>query len=263
MSDDQHEQLERRLREASRALAYPPTPDVAGALRRRQPRRGWRIPAPVALALGLLVAMSALLLAVPEVRAAALEALRIGVVRIFPAPPVTPEMAATVAPEPGPPTATPGVPTPTRAAPDPLRDLRGATTLEGARALLPFALRLPADLGPPDAVFVQELPGPAAILVWREPADPSRTRLALYILSDDAFAQKIDVRVLEETTVGGRRAVWASGPYVLQLGEPGNPMAIRRLVEGNTLIWEDGGLTYRLETRLPLEEAVRIAESLQ
>jgi hypothetical protein len=29
------------------------------------------------------------------------------------------------------------------------------------------------------------------------------------------------------------------------------------------LIWEDGDLTYRLETHLPMEEAVRIAESLR
>jgi hypothetical protein len=35
------------------------------------------------------------------------------------------------------------------------------------------------------------------------------------------------------------------------------------VVEGNILIWEQGGITYRLETNLPLEEAVKIAESLE
>jgi hypothetical protein len=34
-------------------------------------------------------------------------------------------------------------------------------------------------------------------------------------------------------------------------------------VNGNTLIWEDGGTTYRLETDAPLDEALRIAESLR
>jgi hypothetical protein len=36
-----------------------------------------------------------------------------------------------------------------------------------------------------------------------------------------------------------------------------------RLIEGNVLIWTEGDLTYRIETDLSLEEAIRIAESLQ
>jgi hypothetical protein len=38
---------------------------------------------------------------------------------------------------------------------------------------------------------------------------------------------------------------------------------MRRLVEGNTLIWEANGITYRLESHLSLEDALRIAESLK
>jgi hypothetical protein len=40
-------------------------------------------------------------------------------------------------------------------------------------------------------------------------------------------------------------------------------MDMRRLVEGNVLVWEQDGLTYRLETKLSLSEAVKIAESLK
>jgi hypothetical protein len=36
-----------------------------------------------------------------------------------------------------------------------------------------------------------------------------------------------------------------------------------RLIDGNVLIWENNQITYRLETNLELDEAVRIAESLQ
>jgi hypothetical protein len=36
-----------------------------------------------------------------------------------------------------------------------------------------------------------------------------------------------------------------------------------RLIKGHVLIWEQEEITYRLETDLPLEEAVRVAESLQ
>ena len=38
---------------------------------------------------------------------------------------------------------------------------------------------------------------------------------------------------------------------------------LRRLITGYVLIWRDGDITYRLETDLPLEEAVKIAESLR
>jgi hypothetical protein len=40
-------------------------------------------------------------------------------------------------------------------------------------------------------------------------------------------------------------------------------MDIRRLIDGHVLIWEEDGITYRLETGVTLEEAVKIAESLQ
>jgi hypothetical protein len=36
-----------------------------------------------------------------------------------------------------------------------------------------------------------------------------------------------------------------------------------RLIDGHVLIWTDGVTTYRLETALDLEEAVRVAESLE
>ena len=35
------------------------------------------------------------------------------------------------------------------------------------------------------------------------------------------------------------------------------------LVEGHALVWEEGDITYRLETSLSLDEAVKIAESLR
>jgi hypothetical protein len=35
------------------------------------------------------------------------------------------------------------------------------------------------------------------------------------------------------------------------------------MIDGHVLIWKEGGLTYRLETDLTLEEALKIAQSLQ
>jgi hypothetical protein len=36
-----------------------------------------------------------------------------------------------------------------------------------------------------------------------------------------------------------------------------------RAVEGRTLLWQQDGITYRLESHLTLEEARELAESLQ
>ncbi len=261
MSDDPHDTLEGRLRAAAHHFRYPPTPDIVAMLRERaNPQRRARLLSPAQAAFALLIALGALLLATPQARAAVLEALRIGVVRIVPAATVLPAAPAAT----GMPLSSP---TPARPVPDPLRQLYGATTLEQARARAPFVIKLPSeppDLGPPDEVFVQTLGGPTAIVVWRMPGDPARLRLALYILSNEVFAQKMGVPAIKETTVRGQPAVWASGPYFVQIGvDNGAELAERRLVTGNTLIWAEGELTYRLETGLPLEQALQIAESLR
>lgn len=221
------------------------------------------------------------LLAVPQVRAGLLTFLRIGAVRILltaptptpTPPPPTPTEAPSV-PTAGPaagsgPTATPS-PTPTQVPPTPtatplasVLDLAGATTLEEAQAQVGFPIRLPSyppDLGPPDRVFLQDLGGPAVILVWLAPDQPDRVRLSLHLLGPDIIAQKFQPQVVQETTLHGQRALWTTGPYLLQLRN--GAFEMRRLIEGHVLIWEQDSVTYRLETDLPLEEAIRIAESL-
>ncbi len=262
--------LESRLRAAARAFDYPPTPDVARAVSARLERQaGQRIPSHRRLAWAAAVALlvAAGLLAVPEVRAALLRALRLGAVEILLEGPT--------------PTATnpPLLPTASRAiiatatsvpTPPPLASalqLAGETTLEEIRPRVDFPIRLPdypPDLGPPDRVFVQDLGGPVVVLVWLEPAQPDRVRLSLHELGPGTFAQKVQPIVVEETTVNGRPALWAEGPYLLQFRRDGRTVTdVQRLVEGHVLIWAEGEITYRLESDLPLEEAVRIAESLQ
>jgi hypothetical protein len=67
--------------------------------------------------------------------------------------------------------------------------------------------------------------------------------------------------VIQETQVDGVYAIWAQGPYLIQLTS--GTYVFRRTVEGNTLIWEEDNITYRLESDLTLEETIRIAESLR
>lgn len=275
MNEPALEPWETRLRVAAGAFPYPPTPDLAGAVERRlpgaaRPAVGRRWAWAVAVALFLLGG----LLAVPQVRAAVLEFLQIGAVRIFlveptptATPPVTPLPAATppVTPAAAPsPTATP------RPTPTPLvsvLDLAGETTLAEAETRAGFPIRLPAqppDLGPPDRVFLQDLGGPVVVLVWLEPGRPEAVRLSLHMLGPGTAGQKFEPPVVQETTVNGRPAVWTEGPYLLQF-QRGRRVDFdtRRLVEGHVLLWVEGEITYRLETDLPLAAAVRIAESLR
>jgi hypothetical protein len=155
------------------------------------------------------------------------------------------------------------------ASPTPLNsvmDLAGETTLAEAQEQIDFPIRLPtypADLGSPDRVFFQNIGGPAVVLVWLDPNKPSRVALSLHQLGPGTFADKGNPGSVQETTVNGRQALWTEGPYILQFRR-GNRVDydMRRLVTGRVLIWVEGEVTYRLETDLPLEEAVRVAESL-
>jgi hypothetical protein len=69
-------------------------------------------------------------------------------------------------------------------------------------------------------------------------------------------------KVIRETQVNGQYAVWAEGVYPLKVSN-GNEIEFTRLMSGHVLIWEGGDVTYRLETDLSMEEAIRIAESLE
>ncbi len=244
---------ESKLRTIARAFPYPPTPDIARLVTLRmeksaQPKRSLRL---AWIAAVLVVALAALL-AVPPVRAQLAEWIQIGVVRIFmggatptPAPAATPHPTPTLLPS--------------------LLDLDGETTLDTARQLAGFPVLLPSypsDLGPPDRVFLQEMDQPFLILVWIDRLRPSQVSLSLQAFPPGSIAgEKWNPTSIESTTVNGHPAAWVTGPYLIRLRN--GDMDMRRLVEGNVLVWEQDRLTYRLETSLPLEEAVKIAESLK
>lgn len=282
------EPIEQRLERAARAFPYPATPSLAAAARAPR-RRGVAIPRrPMLAAAAALLVLLVLLLAVPAVRAAVRSWL-IGVIEVIPTAPAEPPGGSSgsdnVSPPPGAPQASPRAPdraavTPTPGAaasdltptvePEVLRGLVGPTSLEDARRRFRLPIRLPgypAGLGPPDRVYLQDLDGNAAILVWLDPEDRSRVRLGLHLLTSPAFGRKTDVppENARETSVGGRRALWIDAPHLLEVynARGDRDIALRRLVDGNVLIWEQDGVTYRLETELPLDEAVRVAESLE
>lgn len=275
MNENANSVPEERIEEIARQFRYPPTPDVTRAVFARlegKSRPRVRIRSAWAIA-SFIVLILAVLFAVPGVRAEIVRFFQVGVVRIFPAA-ATPTAESSLPQVPG--IATPAVRLPVTATPlsgttqyEPIHEVTmagraGETTLEDAQARVPFPIRLPvypADLGEPDRVFLQE-DGPMVILAWTDPADPQKARLSLHQIGPGSIMLgKFEPLVVQETQVNGEYAVWAKGPYLIQLTN--RDYKYRRTVEGNTLIWEEDGITYRLESNLALEETSRIAESLR
>jgi hypothetical protein len=231
--------LEERLRAAWRPQPNSRRPRILAPLASR--------PRAIAAAILLIIALLGALLAVPQTRAAIAALLHIGSVTIVPTAPTSGANEPTPLPS--------------------ILDLAGRTTLADAQQRMPFHIRLPAypaDLGAPQYVFAQDMDGKAVVLVWVDPQHPDRVRMALNELSSDAYVYKLAPQLVQETQVHGQRALWTTGPYLLQIGSVSDQHnALRRLVTAShTLIWTEGDITYRLECDVSLEEAVHIAESL-
>jgi hypothetical protein len=232
--------LAERLRAAWRPQPNARRPHILAPLTSR--------PRAIAAVILLIITLLGALLAVPQTRAAIAALLHIGSVTIVPTAPTSGANEPTPLPS--------------------ILDLAGRTTLADARQRMPFHIRLPAypaDLGAPRYVFAQDMDGKAVVLVWVDPQHPDHVRMALNELSSDAFVYKLAPQLVQETQVHGQRALWTTGPYLLQIGSVSDQHnALRRLVTAShTLIWTERDITYRLECDISLEEAVRIAESLR
>ena len=100
------------------------------------------------------------------------------------------------------------------------------------------------------------------ILVWIDHERPGKIAMSLHLIPPTSWAiDKFDPAQVLETQVDGQRAIWAVGPYPLRLRN--NDLEYMRLIVGHVLIWTENEITYRIETEQNLEEAIRIAESLQ
>jgi hypothetical protein len=158
-----------------------------------------------------------------------------------------------------------GTPLPTPLASVANRGYGTQTTLAQAEAAVPFAIRLPGDgdLGPPNAVFLADVPrGGTVTLVWGELIV---TQFSADI-GPDTFEKMITggTRV-EPVSVNGQAGWWVEG---------GTHAFFYRDVNGNfvdtslrlvtsALIWEEDGLVLRVEGAPSLEAALRVAASLE
>jgi hypothetical protein len=244
-------ELELQLRELGARIAYPETPDLARAVRRRlaAPRRR-AFPARRALVLGfalLAVAIGAVM-AVPPARTAILEWLGL--------------RGATIERVPTQPTAPP----PEQAD----LGLGERVTLAEARRRAGFRLLRPrlSGLADPDEIYFSSLTTGGQVGFVDRADGRVRSLLTEFqgVLNPD-FIQK---SAGPETTIArvqviGEPGYWLAGkPHeFVYTDENGQPFFETLRLAGNTLLWEHGDLLFRLEGDLTRAEALRIARSLR
>jgi hypothetical protein len=267
--------LEARLADLGTALAFPVTPDLAALVGARLhapdtdrvaivPPRALRRSLPRAL---LLAAALALLVV------GAAFAVRFGLellsIETGPLPTSLPSPGASADPSPG---------STTSGHPGAGLGLGLLVDLDEARTLAPFPVLVPADLGPPDAVYIggAALRGQVALVYAARDDLPASDLLGgagLLVTQnrggvDDGLASKLadaKLATVESVEVDGAPGVWISGqPHVFWYFDPsGAAIEDSRRLVGDTLAWERDGILYRIEGAIDLERALAVATSMR
>jgi hypothetical protein len=154
------------------------------------------------------------------------------------------------------PTAASGTPTPFPT-PAEVQAIATPLSLVEARALVDFEPAFPS-IGAPQQIYTPDWGAPVLILHYDD--------FDLWETSQGGFGKGLpEGTLLQDVTVRGRPARWLSGAshIVTFTDAAGNELVVsQRTVDRNTLVWRGESLLYRIETDLPLAEAMRIAESL-
>lgn len=145
----------------------------------------------------------------------------------------------------------------------------------GLDARAGFAVRASADpaLGPPDAAYIDDARGGQVTLLWTARAGlPATLEPGVGLLlgqfrgavHEGFFTKAISAdTIIERVRVAGRAGFWLSGdPHLFFWEGPDGFVDDPRRWVGDALIWSDGPITYRLETSLGRDAAIRIAETL-
>jgi len=246
--------LDERLRDLGTSVAFPPTPPlvelVGDALRRPAPR-GFGLGRPISRGVAVALLATILLAGIAAAFGFGLGGLRLtfGPASFSPLPSFV---------------VGPGLGTP--------------TSLEEARGQVGFSLRVPTltELGQPDAVYVTQLPaGGAVTLLYGDhagfPADPA-TGIGLIVtqfradIQPEYFEKMIDSSVsVTSSRVNGNAAWWIAGGNHFFFYRDANGRIVNTTLRlaSDTLIWEEGGVTHRVEGAPTLAKAILVAESLE
>lgn len=266
--DERH--LDALLAHSAETVSYPPfaplRPRVLAALAAAAPGEPaprparWRL-ATVAFAAALAV-VALVTLALPSGRSAVADFFgifpgqRIEVIERTPSPSdtetptatSTPRAGGVVIPPPVTPTATPVAPR--------------AVTLQEAPGELGFAPAVPAPeaAGDLEAAYVVDYGGQPLLVLQYASFDLWQTR------GYGFFGKGVSAEAtLEEFEINGSPAVWlvSAGHQTAFFDKYGREiLGSRRAVDRNALIWRGADNYYRMETELPFEEALEIAQGL-
>jgi hypothetical protein len=146
-------------------------------------------------------------------------------------------------------------------------------SLTGAEELTPFELLVPTldGLDEPDRVYYRESPpGDMVTLVYEVDGGNARLLLSQWygstapffykVLTGDTPARRVGVGAVPGLWISGGLHVVATFSYRSPDGEYRQESPA---LAGNVLLWEDLGVSYRLEADVPLREALKIARSLR
>ena len=217
-------ELERDLRALAAEIDWPAEPELGARVRARLGKPARRYGRPLAIVFAVLAVAIGAAFAVPDSRSA--------ILRLFGLKGVTVIEVETL----------PQVPARPLVIGERMTLAQAAETL-GFKPLLP-------RLGRPDDVRVDE--GSYLILLYK-----GRIRLSEFRF-DGAILKKQTARGgVEPLAVNGGPGLWVPGGHlVFELGR-------QPRLAGNTLLWEQGGLTLRLEGRLTKAKALEIAASVR
>jgi hypothetical protein len=231
------DRIEIALREIGERISWPETPDLTAAVTarvvRRRPRTFWRprVLVPVAAAIAI-----AVVLIIPATRERVVSWLGISGVTIERTDDLD-SLSTDL-------------------------DLGDEIPLDAVADAVGFDPVVPESLGRPDAAFVS---GPDLVtLVW---SGGDRTILLTQFRGDlePAIVKQLPGATnLELVDVAGKPAIWISGaPHAVTYFDPAGALrdSTPRLA-GNTLLWEAGELTLRLEGVAVLADALDIAGSV-
>jgi hypothetical protein len=240
------ESLDAALRDLAAEVAFPPTPDLRGAVAARLHERSRRSWAPVAWPRALVLGIAATVLITGVVVAAVL---------------VIPGLRLTF---------TPSLPT----ASVPSNALATRLALGDPVALDAVDARVPAILGQPDEVYSARS-GEVITLVYAssdELPELAGTGIGLLVqqINGSLERERIEKLIVEvsasvtELEIDGSPGYWIEGPphLIRYRGPSGQERSEMTRLVGDTLVWQRGDVLYRIESGLGLETTLRIAESM-
>jgi len=149
-------------------------------------------------------------------------------------------------------------------------------TLPEAQATVPYGISYPQALGTPDAVFLIEPPGQHAVtLVWWPRSglpEAGHTGVGALVIEvpgkvqSDFFLKMLGPdAALEAVQVNSNPGYWISGkPHGFFFLDPnGTPQEDTFRLAGNTLIWNQGSVTVRIESALDKDQTLGLAATMQ